>query len=736
MKSISKILRQTLKKNAQELIKRDKEFIFEGSWCDKNQKQLEEGINLNPQPSIITEQGSTCNPYQSRIPNDWSSPGPIDACASQGEAAKCSQIDPNYTGTLANLCSTGLISGQCINNFAHIKLFPPTGPPMTSQNACEGGWTPVAGDYMLSHAGGGGGPQQWVPWLIVEAFNFGGCAGPRLGHYVCDYVPAGCMDNNATNYSPAYSSNCTQDPTYPANCIGGATGGNCCCTYPQLGPGCTDPLATNYNAYSSPDDGSCEYEGCTDPNAPNYSFNFTPFPGPPAITPQVTGNNQPYDPTGNGGTAIDNGSCQAPTTGCLDCPNCPNYDPTVQTDDGSCLGCTDPTSLNYEPNADIDDGTCVYLSFDCVQNLCEENINGTGIHASLPDCLASQDCDRWECVEEWVPTPIDPADIPKDKAIAESATNMLKEQGQIGINPVLTVDDLANALCVEPPGGCPPLQAPWGIIQTMWQGAPVCKCLSPSVQPPAGSIVNGCYRCDDGKYDPLTKTWDPKCEFLQKCIPKGCTDPNALNYDPNAQVDDGSCEYPSCDNLPLLLANPGTGVLGGNEAYIQDAYDMGQTNGQINGVLDGNSVFCLEICGGFTGTLSTQFPCDCCGVKDCEEMGTHPNAVPVDCVTCGIPNPALQGTCHNITNWQPVSSYPPNTNFYNTMADCIANVSNDENCKEIPLPTPSCKNDPNFCQTNPYLTPGGECWICHMYTECMPMYDYLQYGSQLVLQHL
>ena len=37
--------------------------------------------------------------------------------------------------------------------------------------------------------------------------------------------------------------------------------------------GCTDPIATNYNADAKTDDGSCTIEGCTDPNAVNYDSN-------------------------------------------------------------------------------------------------------------------------------------------------------------------------------------------------------------------------------------------------------------------------------------------------------------------------------------------------------------------------------------------------------------------------------------------------------------------------------
>ena len=133
------------------------------------------------------------------------------------------------------------------------------------------------------------------------------CFGNPLESDQC----SGCMDQTACNYNPNVSLDCNQSPD------GAATG---CCTYadscgdcdgnidlsadpeegavcdcegnvydaclqcpgdvdyePQSCYGCTDSVATNYDATATLDDGSCEYGEigdlcrCTDPNALNYN---------------------------------------------------------------------------------------------------------------------------------------------------------------------------------------------------------------------------------------------------------------------------------------------------------------------------------------------------------------------------------------------------------------------------------------------------------------------------------
>jgi hypothetical protein len=123
---------------------------------------------------------------------------------------------------------------------------------------------------------------------------------------------------------------------------------------PECYPGCTDPMAENYDAQANFDDGSCSFPGCTDPNASNYDANANSDNGTclyPGCTDPIASN---YDPGAN----MDDGTCTYP--GCTD-PIADNYDMNANIDDGSCIysGCTNPLAINYNPQANNDDGTCI-----------------------------------------------------------------------------------------------------------------------------------------------------------------------------------------------------------------------------------------------------------------------------------------------------------------------------------------------------------------------------------------
>ena len=65
---------------------------------------------------------------------------------------------------------------------------------------------------------------------------------------------------------------------------------------------------------------------------------------------------------------------------------------------------------------------------------------------------------------------------------------------------------------------------------------------------------------------------------IAPCAPPipGCTDPNALNYDPNAFVENSTCTYPACDGI--LSSNAYQNCYPGGQALITFEWTLGQYN--------------------------------------------------------------------------------------------------------------------------------------------------------------
>ena len=234
----------------------------------------------------------------------------------------------------------------------------------------------------------------------------------------------------------------------------------------------------------------------------------------------------------NNGTGAQDGvsmcTCCCPTAneilGCTD-PVALNYDSYATVDDGSCEypvieGCTDPDALNYNPEAEIDDGSCEYPIFFC----CEIDAANFGQDA---------DGNQVENPEEY---------------ILQNGP-----QGEL----------CDNSICIYPIEGCTDPDAlnydPEAEVDDGSCEYPPCYEFYQFSEEDQNGVCNWYYTI--GQYDLKNPDFITLFELIDygECCPpptEGCTDEEALNYDPNAQIDDGSCEYPGeCDEFNALSQN-------------------------------------------------------------------------------------------------------------------------------------------------------------------------------------
>jgi hypothetical protein len=387
------------------------------------------------------------------------------------------------------------------------------------------------------------------------------------------------MDGNVYQGSlPAGSSGAFNFGVNTENCGSVAVGG---CTNPEAANydstatvdngsciiyGCTSQNATNYNGSATFDDGSCDYcDGagsvvstlylCTFGNASNVELQIVDSQGNEiayvyggvssiqyvtlclhpgeCYTANMINNQGPNGWYGgyfwiNGAGAqyindqpnatsqfesvnfsID-GTC-GPIAGCTD-PNADNYDATAQISNGSCVytGCTDPNALNYDYQATSDDGSCQYC-----------NTPGS-ILANLYICTFSNG--------------------------GEVEFQILDDQG----NEITYVSGLNNGaiynaqVCLQP-GTCYTVNminnaGPYGWYNGYyWVNVNGWQVSTASL--PTGSSFASTIFSIDGTCGPV--------------YTEGCTDPYALNYNPDANQEDGSCLYPvwGCTNPEAINYN-------------------------------------------------------------------------------------------------------------------------------------------------------------------------------------
>ena len=235
--------------------------------------------------------------------------------------------------------------------------------------------------------------------LILGGFSAQTNTQFAFARYVISSSIPGCMNPLACNYNPLATvddgscimpgSSCNDNNP---NTINDSIGPNCNCVGALIVPGCTDPLACNYNPLANQNNGTCIYPGspCDDgnPNTTNDSIGANcncvgNLIVPGCMNPAACN----YNPL----ATIDDGSCLFPGSLCDD--NNPNTINDSINPDCNCIGevivpgCTDPLSCNFNPLANQNDGSCTYPDAPCDDNN-PDTMNDA--YNSTCDCVGMQ----------------------------------------------------------------------------------------------------------------------------------------------------------------------------------------------------------------------------------------------------------------------------------------------------------------------------------------------------------
>ena len=310
--------------------------------------------------------------------------------------------------------------------------------------------------------------------------------------------------------------------------------------------GCNNQAAINFNTEATIDDGSCIVLGCMNSDADNYNPGATEDDGSCIIygcTDNIAFN---YNENSN----EDDGSCIDVLIGCVD-ELAFNYNPEANTEDNSCIavvnGCMDELALNYNPEANTDNNGLCFFDYDvlgCIDSIANNYSeivtydDGSCQYPQLSLTLVPTElCLGDSIIISW--TGGNPND---DIYISLSNVTQGAGAGQIDIvqntgEYLWIVDNLSPGpgdiyrfYIAEYPG--PPSSWDYGSHFT------ICP-------------IYGCTNIEAVNYNPVATLDDGSCDYDIIVDFGACTDPNAINYDPNATFDDESCIYPVCQAIDI-----------------------------------------------------------------------------------------------------------------------------------------------------------------------------------------
>jgi len=362
-------------------------------------------------------------------------------------------------------------------------------------------------------------------------------------------------------------------------------------------PGCTDIAACNYDPAATEDDGTCEGIPDGDCDCNGNTLDEVGVCGG-TCTADVNGNgicddSEVYGCTNstscnyNADANVDDGSCEGFPTGYCDCDSTvPDTDNDGVCDEDEIDGCDDPFACNYDSNATENDGSCEYCSCsDSQYTLSVETVEAynsdlnvyrlyvntldaadalSAVYSNaqeplvlnVPEGIYNHPQGSWNAAgvnpgmfqdfpglvdDSYVTIGLDGPAAPLDGDYQDASQLDL---GNV-LTPFFTENGGTSLVSDTDPG------LSWYVLAGAENALPDANGQILIAQIATTGSISGTVNYQvfpEGNQDAssyVSVSFDGVGTFGQNYF-CGCMETNACNFDPEANFDDGSCEYESC----------------------------------------------------------------------------------------------------------------------------------------------------------------------------------------------
>ena len=362
-------------------------------------------------------------------------------------------------------------------------------------------------------------------------------------------------------------------------------------------PGCSDPTACNYDPAATEDDGTCEGIPDGDCDCDGNTLDAVGVCGGTCMMDDnangICDDSEVYGCTNstscnyNVEANVDDGSCEGFPTGYCDCDSTvPDTDNDGVCDEDEVNGCDDPFACNYDSNATENDGSCEYCSCsDSQYTLSVETVEAYNSDLNVyrlyvntldaADALSAVYSNAQEPLVLNVPEGIynhpqgswnaagvnpgmfqDFPDLVDDSYVtigldgpAAPLDGNYQDASQLDLGNVLTpffTDNGGMSLVSDTDPGIS-----WYVLAGAENALPDANGQILIAQIATTGSISGTVNYQifpEGNQDAssfVSVSFDGVGTFGQNYF-CGCMEANACNFDPEANFDDGSCEYESC----------------------------------------------------------------------------------------------------------------------------------------------------------------------------------------------